>query len=186
MTGSQTRSPISIDCARATHLMRRRGERDAHARARLGLSFRRTLMIGRGMSGIKGFVSSRISNSLTTHGTWLSRPGLGRKAAKPRGASLPLGQSTPHKELLLLRRETLCFLLYYSPSRLSCIFFILVGWSFNTSVNIISCIPTFLVVKYPVYSRRALRICLLFLLWAWGCASIVNHGLVPGTDAMDT
>lgn len=25
-----------------------------------------------------------------------------------------------------------------------------------------------------------------FLFWAWGCASIVNHGLVPGTDAMDT
>lgn len=41
--------------------------------------------------------------------------------------------------------------------------------------------PRFLSVKYPVYSRRALRICLLFLLWAWGCASIVNHGLVPGT-----
>jgi hypothetical protein len=117
-------------------MRRRAGERDAHARARLGLSFRRTLMIGRGMSGIKGFVSSRISNSLTTHGTWLSRPGLGRKAAKPRGASLPLGQSTPHKELLLLRRETLCFLLYYFPSRLACIFsFSLDGVSMLQSIS---------------------------------------------------
>lgn len=82
-----------------------------HARARLGLSFRRTLMIGRGMSGIKGLVSSRISNSLTTHGTWLSRPGLGR--TKPRGASLTLGQSTPHKENLLLRRDTFVFVILF-------------------------------------------------------------------------
>ena len=163
-------------CARNTFdAPQGRGER-CNTRARLGLSFRRTLMIGRGMSGIKGLVSSRISNSLTTHGTWLSRPGLGQdEAPRSMTASWAINPSQDFKDIL-------CFLLYYSLSRLSCIIFILVGWSFKCFNQYhLLYTHTFLSVKYPVYSRRALRICLLSLLWAWGCASIVNHGLVPGT-----
>lgn len=122
--------PIWIElrvCARNTSdAPQGRGERCTHARARLGLSFRRTLMIGRGMSGIKGLVSSRISNSLTTHGTWLSQPGLGQDET-PRSITASWAINPSQGDLLW--REALCFLLYYSLSRLSCIIFILVGWS---------------------------------------------------------
>lgn len=102
-------SGLNCVCARNTFdAPQGRGERCTHARARLGLGFRRTLMIGRGMSGIKGLVSSRISNSLTTHGTWLSRPGLGQDET-PRSITASWAIN-PSQGDLLLRREAFVFL----------------------------------------------------------------------------
>lgn len=191
MTGV-TQNPVNLSglncvCARNTHLMRRRGgERDAdtHARARLGLSFRRTLMIGRGMSGIKGLVSSRISNSLTTpwHMAQPGRPGAG-KGTKPRGASLPLGQSTPHKENLLLRSEALCFFCCTIPSHDFHVSLFHSRWmEFQCFSQYYSLVyPPFLLSNTLSIPVGRFGYVFFFLLWAWGCASIVNHGLVPGT-----